>query len=1015
MGLLAFDFDKLLIATIIGISTGAIYAVIASGLVVTYTTSGLFNLAHGATGVLAAFTYWQLRFDWNWPTPVALLVVLAIGCPLYGWLIERFVMRGLRNTTEVVRLSVSVALFAAVMGLVNWIWPSGTSGPAMIRFYEGRQVSIGGINVAYHKLITMGCAVLVAVFLRLLMYRSRTGVAMRAVVDDRDLGELNGAHPDRIAGMAWAVSAVLAGVAGILLAGEQGIRVEPLVMLTINAYAAAIIGRLRSLPKTFLGALLIGLLDAYYLTYEDQSWFPKSAFGFELKGLRASIPTVVLFVALVLMPQSRLRAGAVRLREKHREPRWSTALVGVVVLVGFTVAVSGMMTRSNQLLYTQALVMAIAALSLVPLTGYAGQMSLAPLTFAGLGALAMTKAPGHGGVLSLVIAVVIVALVGALVALPALRLSGIYLALSTAAFAVLVTNLVFAQRRAFGFSGNIDVPALRVFGLHFGQPRQRLIMLSVAFSVLGLVVVAVRRSRLGRRLIAIKDSPAASATLGMNVIGAKVVAFALSAAIASCAGALAATKVSAQQYEFLNSLPVVLLTVLGGVAAVSGALLGGFFLGGSSALVGVLGSKFAKDLLKVLPGTMGMTLGRSPAGVADDTAEGYRALIGRWGLIATAIGGGVVLWALTTIGAVQHWSFVAAMAMWALGVVPVLPALADRRTRNRAPLAGILASGVVAAAFVDWGSVIGKNGWRLLAIIALLAVVIGASTRLLAPLPTAPAEGARESGEPGVSPTAAPSRAVVRQTEDGSRAAAVPDNALFEIRDVRSGYGAIEILHGVTLSLNQGDVMAILGPNGAGKTTLIRTASGQLPLLGGSLHLAGQDVSGASSRQLVRSGLCTIPEGRGVFPNLTVRENLWMTTYRAGKLAEVEEIAYSRFPRLGERRGQLAGTMSGGEQQMLALARALTGRPKVLLLDEPSMGLAPMIVGELYDHVASIAADGVAVLLVEQFAATVEHVANNVVLMTSGTVRWRGTPDDLTGQDLTELYFGTAAEVGLPG
>jgi hypothetical protein len=210
---------------------------------------------------------------------------------------------------------------------------------------------------------------------------------------------------------------------------------------------------------TFAGAAVLGLLDAYYLQFSDKSWFPQSIMGFGISGMRASIPTIVLFIALLARPQSRLRAGVVRIREQNKVPAWSTSVMGAVSLIAVVVAISGMLTRSNTLLLLNGFTFAIVALSLVPLTGYAGQMSLAPLTFAGLGAIAMSKLPGDGNLLTLIAAVVIVALVGALVALPAIRLSGIYLALSTAAFAVLVTKLIFNQKQTF-MSGNISVPVL---------------------------------------------------------------------------------------------------------------------------------------------------------------------------------------------------------------------------------------------------------------------------------------------------------------------------------------------------------------------------------------------------------------------------------------------------------------------------------------------------------------------------------------------------------------------------
>jgi branched-chain amino acid transport system ATP-binding protein len=230
---------------------------------------------------------------------------------------------------------------------------------------------------------------------------------------------------------------------------------------------------------------------------------------------------------------------------------------------------------------------------------------------------------------------------------------------------------------------------------------------------------------------------------------------------------------------------------------------------------------------------------------------------------------------------------------------------------------------------------------------------------------------------------------------------------ILELRNVRAGYGSIDVLHGVNLTIGRGEVVALLGPNGAGKSTTIKVISGLLRPSSGQLIVAGRDVTGASAGALARAGLCTIPEGRGIFPNLTVRENLLMATFSGHKMSDIEEKTYARFPRLSERRTQLAGTMSGGEQQMLSLARALATDPAILLLDELSMGLAPLIVAELYAQVAAIAAEGVSVLVVEQFARTVLGVADTAVLLTHGSVRMAGKASDIGDDVLAGAYLGS--------
>jgi len=235
---------------------------------------------------------------------------------------------------------------------------------------------------------------------------------------------------------------------------------------------------------------------------------------------------------------------------------------------------------------------------------------------------------------------------------------------------------------------------------------------------------------------------------------------------------------------------------------------------------------------------------------------------------------------------------------------------------------------------------------------------------------------------------------------------AVDGAPLVELVDVRAGYGTIEVLHGISLSVPQGSVVALLGLNGAGKSTILKVVSGLLQPTAGEVRLAGRVVNGASADELARIGLCTIPEGRGVFPNLTVRENLWMATMSGVPLAQVEEIAYARFPRLGERRKQLAGTMSGGEQQMLSMARALSVNPSVLLLDELSMGLAPLVVANLYEIVAQVSQEGVSILVSEQFARTVLGIAQYAAIVLHGTITRVGTPAELE-DELSAAYLGS--------
>jgi branched-chain amino acid transport system ATP-binding protein len=240
---------------------------------------------------------------------------------------------------------------------------------------------------------------------------------------------------------------------------------------------------------------------------------------------------------------------------------------------------------------------------------------------------------------------------------------------------------------------------------------------------------------------------------------------------------------------------------------------------------------------------------------------------------------------------------------------------------------------------------------------------------------------------------------------DLSSASPGTESPLLELRAVRAAYGSIEVLHGVDLAVPPGAVVALLGPNGGGKSTTLRVCAGLMPVTAGELVVAGRVVNGVPASELARLGVCSLPEGRGIFPNLTVRENLWLATGTGVDLATIEGVAYERFPILGRRRTQLAGTLSGGEQQMLALSRAISTQPTLLLLDELSMGLAPIIVSQMYDTVRELAEGGLSILVAEQFARTVLPIAHSAAIMLHGQIVRVGSPGEIE-EELSTHYLG---------
>src|SRR6266545_2040633 len=627
------DTNKIILFLVSGVTLGSIYAIAASGLVVTYTTSGVFNFAQGAIGMLMAFIYWQLKVDWGVQTFIALVIVVLVVAPIFGAVIERVLMRRVADLSLVAQLVVTIGVMLALIGFVNLFWDPNESR-VIGTFFGTDGKTIGDTFVPYYRMITIAAGVLIAIGIRLVLFRTRLGVAMRAVVDNRGLAALNGARPGCVSIFSWSLSSSMGALAGIFLAAETTtLSAQQLTLFIVSTFAAAIIGRLRSLPMTMVGGLIIGLalsFNANFMTLTDR-WSTSGE----------AIPFIILFLALLFLPQARIEGRRVMSAITPRVPSMKVAALGFTVLVAVAVFLASVgLDRPDLRRVTLAVLTMFAMLSLVPLTGWSGQISLAQITFVGVGAWANLEFAKEsttsifgvglyhaGSPWGLLVAALVAVPFGLLMALPALRLQGLYLALASMAFALMAKPLFFEQPEVFGSAGRRVAP-IEIFGysfdqpfdflgIHFGQDTGYLMLVAVLFAVFGLGVVGLRRSAFGRNLLAMK-----------------VAVFAVSAAIAGFAGALLSIHLGSagiQDFEMLQGLPFLLLLVVGGVALVSGAVFGGTLL----QVIMLLSDKFTwivpvieKDIFTIQqnigPGLLGIGIGRQPEGVIPQVGHDVR-------------------------------------------------------------------------------------------------------------------------------------------------------------------------------------------------------------------------------------------------------------------------------------------------------------------------------------------------------------------------------------------------------
>jgi branched-chain amino acid transport system permease protein len=563
---------------VVGVALGGIYAILAGGLVVTYATTGIFNFAHAAIGCFLAFAYWQCSVGWGWPTLVSLVVVLGIVAPLIGIGLDRLIMRRLKDASLVVQLMVTVGLMLSFMGVTLTIWKPTTARTLPQFFRDTSGVKIGDVTATWHRIITVLVAIGIAVLLRWLLYRTRLGISMRAVVDSRSLAGLTGAKPSVVSGTSWALGCMTAGLAGILIAPETGLVVENLALLIVVAAAAAAIAQLKSLPWAIAGGLIIGLSKSFagvFLSF-DKNW----------SYAPEAIPAVILFIALLFLPQARLETGKVKLtkRTERLTKPWEALVGSAAVFLVVAAWANGWIPwfgtnfgqRSDVWLGRGAgfMVLGVITLSLVPLIGWAGQVSFANFAIAGIGAVLYSHFGGQNGEpIGILLVMAVCAPLGLLVALPALRLKGLYLALATMAFAEFTDKVIVRHPDMLdpSASGTLFKP-LKLFGFSIstntGDRQAFVIFLAAVFCLFMLGFMLMRRGRFARRWIALSDSPAASATIGVNLTVQKMMVFALSGAVAGFAGCmlgLSSGALRVDSFPLFAGLPLVLLLAVQGV------------------------------------------------------------------------------------------------------------------------------------------------------------------------------------------------------------------------------------------------------------------------------------------------------------------------------------------------------------------------------------------------------------------------------------------------------------------
>lgn len=584
-----------------GFPVGCVYGLVAIGLVLTYKTSGVFNLAFGAQAFLSAALMYEFK-EMGWPTWLCFVVSVFIVAPLFGLLLDRALFRYMRNSSWVVKLVSSLGLFVALPEIVKVVitGPKPQFGPPSIASLFGITdlagddgvFQIGDYVVSADRMTIVIVTILAVVLLGILFRYTALGLQMRAIVESFRMVELAGVDSERVSMSAWMLSSFLAGLAGVLIAPDLGsIDAIPFTLLLVAAVSAAAFGRLTSIPFALLGAVILGVGQRAIIGLSYELELPQNI----QTGVRPALPFVALFLLLIFLPAFKGKRDvtdplsgvdppppAMAHEYKDASLAKSSKIAFYVFVAVFLLVLSFAMTDVWVFRMTDAFTLAIAFLSITVFTGLGGQVSLGQAAFAGIGGYTTANLAAESGwpvLLALVVGVIFAVVVGALLAIPGLRLGGIFLTLATLAFGLMAQNIVFSNESVAGGPEGINVarPGFLNGGGLLPRDQRYFLFVFACFAVVGFLVIFVRGGSTGRYFAALRGSETAAASIGINGTRQRILLFALSAGIAGLAGGIFAmnsgeVRFDTLEYQALFGAAWVVLVVTLGSRTVDGAL-----------------------------------------------------------------------------------------------------------------------------------------------------------------------------------------------------------------------------------------------------------------------------------------------------------------------------------------------------------------------------------------------------------------------------------------------------------